>query len=182
MAALVPGFVVREVCGSTVEHDSESRPGDDVVLARPSPGRDACAVAIVPVAMEGVAKGGCGGADACGGVGGGQAEDGFEGSVVELGVQAVGIESDQLGQPVTGFAELLGHGRVVVLFQSLAQVAEGEFERRVPAGAVEHQAAFKGFAEADAGMVGVEDAEEAGQAGGHGSAEPPTGEANQHGR
>ncbi|MFJ8787344.1 hypothetical protein [Streptomyces sp. NPDC102476] len=33
---------------------------------------------------------------------------------------------------------------------------------------VEHQAAFEGFAEAGAGMVGVKDAEEAGQAGGHG--------------
>ncbi len=88
--------------------------------------------------------------------------------MVEPGVQTVGVESDQLGQPVLGFAELLGHGRVLVLFQSLAQVAEGEFERCIPAGVVEHQAAFEGFAEAGAGMVGVEDAEEAGQAGGHG--------------
>ncbi|MET7638639.1 hypothetical protein [Streptomyces sp. NPDC005438] len=54
------------------------------------------------------------------------------------------------------------------MFQSLAQVTEGEFECRVSAGVIEHQAAFEGVAEAGAGMVGVKDTEEAGQAGGHG--------------
>lgn len=162
MSALVPGVIVGEVGGGAIQHDGEFRPGDHIVLARSCPGRGAGAIAIVPVAVEGVAQGGCGRVDARGSVGSGQAEDGLDGGMVELGVQTVGVESDQFGQPVLGLAELLGHGLVLVLFQSLAQVAEGEFECGVSAGVVEHQAAFEGVAEAGAGMVGVEDAEEAG--------------------
>ncbi|SED28698.1 hypothetical protein SAMN05428954_0014 [Streptomyces sp. 2112.3] len=120
-----------------------------------------------PVEVEGVAQGGSGGVDACGGVRSGHPEDSLDGRMVELGVQAAGVDGDQFGQAILGFAQLCRHRRVLVLFQCLAQVAEGELERGVAASVVEHQAAFEGFAEAGAGMVGIEDAEEAGQTGGH---------------